>query len=200
MNHFVYINDCINKCNHGCNSSETSRAPFSATSLAPSCASLWRLLTAPSNVHVPSGSSLDYTVKWIINCSIKCIFFFTFLCIFKCCRNWNLRCAQVQYRMPPKVHLFIESFCAVLYLKKCTTMRIFKWNSVVTSSVPLISTLNAPSCPSLYKSQSTPLVVPSDKLSVASSIALTNAPLSAPWIARSNTSFLSLSCASSMAL
>ena len=45
----------------------------------------------------------------------------------------------------------------------------------------------------LYRSQGTPLGVPPDKPSVASSVALTNAPSSAKWSATSNTYFLSTS-------
>ena len=97
-----------------------------------------------------------------------------------------------------QVHLFIESFCALLCPNNGTTMCIFKCNSIVTSSALLISTSNAPSCTSLYRSQITPLGVPSDESSVASSIALTSAPLSASSSALSNASFLSSSYASSV--
>ena len=86
----------------------------------------------------------------------------------------------MQYRVPPQIHLVIESLFALLCPKKCITMRILKCNSIFTSSAPLISTSNAPSCASLYRSQGTPLGVPSDLPSVASSTALTNAPSSAP--------------------
>ena len=61
---------------------------------------------------------------------VKCMIFFTIFCIFKCSLKWNLRCAQEQHRVPPKVHLFIkvhffiESFCALLCPDMCTTMRI----------------------------------------------------------------------------
>ena len=106
----------------------------------------------------------------------------------------------MQHRLPPPVYLFIELFCALLCPNKCTTMRIFKCNSFVTSSVPLISTSNAPSCGSLYRSRSAPLGVPSDEPAGASSISLTNATSSAPPSATSNASFLSPSYASSMAL
>ena len=82
--------------------------------------------------------------------------------------------------MPAQVHLFIESFFALLSLNKCTIMPILKCNSVVTSSAPLISTSNAPFCAYLYRSQSTSIGVPPDEPSVVSSIALTNAPSSAP--------------------
>ena len=119
---------------------------------------------------------------------------------FKCSLKWNLWCAQVQHRVPPQVYLFIESFCALLCPGNCTTMHIFKCNSIVTSSAPLISTSNAPSCASVYRSQGTTLGVPSEEPLVVSSIALTNAPSSAPSSATSNASFLSLSYASSMAL
>ena len=131
---------------------------------------------------------------------VKCIIFFTTLCIFKCSLKWNLRCFQVQHREPPQVHLFIESFCALLCPDKCTTMRIFKCNSTFTSSAPLISTSNAPSCTSVYRSQGTTLVLSSNEPSADSSTALTNAPSSAPSIATSNASFLSLSYALSMVL
>ena len=130
---------------------------------------------------------------------VKCMLFFTIFCIFKCSLKWNLRCAQEQHRVPPKVHLFFESFCAILCPDMCITMRIFKCNSIFTSSAPLISTSNAPSCSSGYRSQGTTLGVPSDESSAASSIALTNAPSSAPWSVTSNASFLS-PYASSMAL
>ena len=146
--------------------------------------------------------------KWILRCYIKCtlrctpqvhsqvdnqfgvicIYFFTFFCIF------------VQHRVPPQVHFFIESFCALLYPNKCTTIRIFKGNSIVTLRVALISTSNAPFCASLYRSQSTPLGVRSDKPSMASSVALTNAPQGASSSATSNASVLSPSYSSSMVL
>ena len=109
-------------------------------------------------------------------------------------------CSQVQYRVLPQVHLFIESLLTLVCPNKCTIMRIFKRNSIVTSIAPLISTANAPSCTFLYRSQSTPLGVSSDKPSVASSVALTNAPSSAPSSAMSNAPFLSPSYVSSMAL
>ena len=131
---------------------------------------------------------------------VKCMIFFTIFCIFKCSLKWNLRCAQEQHRVPPNVHLFIESFCALRCPDMCTTMHIFKWNSIFTSSAPLISTSNAPSCVSVYRSQGTTLGVPSDEPSVASSITLTNATSSAPSSATSNASFLSPSYAYSMAL
>ena len=79
-------------------------------------------------------------------------------------------------------------------------MRNFKCNSIATSSAPLISTLKAPSCASIYRSQGTTLGVPSDEPSVASSIALTNSPSSASSSATSNASFLSLSYSSTMVL
>ena len=101
---------------------------------------------------------------------VKCIIFVTILCIFKCSLKWNLRCAEVQHREPRQIKLFIESFCALLCPEKCTTMCIFKCNSVFTSSAPLISTSNAPSCVSVYRSQGTTLGVPSDEPSVASPI------------------------------
>ena len=131
---------------------------------------------------------------------INCIFFFTSLYIFKCSLKRNLKCAQVQHRVSLQVRLFIRSFCRLLCCKKCANLRIFKSNSIVTSSAHLISTSNAPSCASLYRSQSTPLYVPSDELSVTSSIALTNATLGAPSSAMSNESNLSLSNTSSVAL
>ena len=131
---------------------------------------------------------------------VKCTIFFTIFCIFKCSLKWNLRCSQEQHRVSPQVHLFIESFCALLCPDMCTTIRIFKCNSIVTSSAPLISTSNAPSCTSVYRSQGTALGLSSDEPSVASSIALTKAPSSTPSSATSNASFLSLSYASSMVL
>ena len=122
---------------------------------------------------------------------IKCIFLFTFLGIFKCCLKWNLSCTPVQHRVPSQVQLFIESFCAFLCPKKCTRMRMFKCNSIVTSSAPLISNSNAISCTSLYRSQSTPLGGPSDEPSVGSSVALTNAPSNAflKWTLRSTVKY-----------
>ena len=135
---------------------------------------------------------------------VKCMIFFTIFCIFKCSLKWNLRCTQEQHRVPRKVHVFIESFCALLCPDMRTIMRIFKCNSIVTSSAPLTLTSNAPSCAPVYTYQSATLGatlgVPSNEPSVASSIALTNAPSSAPSSATSNASFLSLSYASSMAL
>ena len=77
-------------------------------------------------------------------------------------------CSQEQHRVLPQVHLSIESFCALMCPNKCTTTHIFKCNS------------NAPCFASSNRPQSTPLGVLSDKLSVASSIVLTNAHLSAP--------------------
>ena len=82
---------------------------------------------------------------------------------------------------------------------------IFKGVSVVQNclrheSAPLISPPNAPCRASLYRPQGTPLGVSSDESSVASSIALTNIPSSAPSITMSNASFLSLSYALSVAL
>ena len=126
--------------------------------------------------------------------------FFTVFCIFKCSLKWNLRCAQEQHRVPPKVHLFIESFYALLCPDMCTTMLIFKCNSIVTSSAPFIPTSNTPSCASVYRSQGTTLDVPSDEPSVVSSIALKNAHSRAPSSVTLNASFLSLSYASSMVL
>ena len=146
--------------------------------------------------------------KWIIRCTIKCtlrctpllhcqvdyqlgvkcIFFFTFLCICKCSLKWNLMCAQVQHKVLPQIHYLIESFCALLCPDKCTTMGIFMCNSIVTSSASLILIANPLSCASLFRSQGTPLGVPSDEPSVASSIALTNAPSSTT----SNASLLAL--------
>ena len=70
---------------------------------------------------------------------------------------------------------FSESFCAPLHTSKCIIIS----NSIATSSARLISTSNdpswnAPSCASLYRSQSTPLDVPSDEPLVVSSNALPN--------------------------
>ena len=64
------------------------------------------------------------TIKYTLRCTpwlhwqvdyqvgIKYIFFFTILCIFKCSLKWDL--TQVQHRVPPQVHYFIESLCAHL--------------------------------------------------------------------------------------
>ena len=131
---------------------------------------------------------------------VKCIIFFAILGMFICSLKWKLRCAQVEHRVHPQVHLFVESFCALLCPDKRTTMRIFKCNSFVTSSAPLISTSNAPFCASDYRSQGTTIGVTSGEPSVASSIALTNTPSSTPSSATSNASFFSLSYASSMVL
>ena len=73
---------------------------------------------------------------------------------------------------------------------------MFKWNSIVTSSLPLILISNAPSCASLYR----PLRTPLDMSSKEPSIALTNATSSAPSSAMPNVSFLSPSYGSSMDL
>ena len=86
----------------------------------------------------------------------------------------------MQHSETPQVHFFIESFCALLCPEKCTTMRIFKCNSTLTSSALLILTSNAPSCASVYRSQSTTLGVLSNDPSVESSIAPTNASSSGP--------------------
>ena len=136
-------------------------------------------------IALSSGSSTRY------------LFLYNFV---HCSQKWNLRGTQVQHRVTPHIHLFIESFCALLSPDKCITMRIFKCNSIGTSIAPLISTFNVPFCASLYRSQNTPLSIPWDEPTVASSIALTNAPSSATWSAMSNGSFLSTSYASFMAL
>ena len=145
MSHFVHI--CaliINNRNRRWNSSATASTPVSATSHALFCTFLERSLSA----------SLDSTVKWIINWSLKCIFFFIFLHTFMCTLKWNFRCAlKFNSQVLPQVHLFIELFCALLCPSKCTTMRIFKCNSIVASSAPLISTLNTPFYESLCRSQ-----------------------------------------------
>ena len=61
-------------------------------------------------------------------------------------------CSQVQHKVPPQVHIFIESFCALLYTNKSTTMYMLKCNSIVTSSAALILTSNTPSVAFLYRS------------------------------------------------
>ena len=61
-------------------------------------------------------------------------------------------CSQVQQKAPPKVHIFIESFCALLYTNKSTTMYMLKCNSIVTSGAALILTSNTPSLAFLYRS------------------------------------------------
>ena len=52
--------------------------------------------------------------------------------------------------------------------------------STVISNAPLISISNALSCATLYRSQGTPLGVPSDKPLAMPSIALKNASSSVP--------------------
>ena len=71
----MWVNNCIKKSNHKRYSSATSNALFSATSHAPS-RSLSAFLDLPLNVH--SGAPLDCIVKWIIKCSVKCMYFFSF--------------------------------------------------------------------------------------------------------------------------
>ena len=77
--------------------------------------------------------------------------------------------------MPAQVQLFIELLCALLCTNNYTAMCIFRCNSIVPLSAPFISIANSPSCASLYRSQNTPLNVPSDEPLVTSSIALTSA-------------------------
>ena len=86
----------------------------------------------------------------------------------------------MQHRVSPQVCLFIESFCTLKCLNKCTIIRIFKCNSFFTSITPLISTWNWPSWSSLNKSQSRPLGVLSDAPSIEFSISITIVPSSAP--------------------
>ena len=52
----------------------------------------------------------------------------------------------VQHRVAPHVHVFIDSFSARLCPNKCTTMHIFKCNSIVILRSPLILTSNASLC------------------------------------------------------
>ena len=83
------------------------------------------------------------------------IFFFTFLCIFKCSLNWSLNCAfKCNINSPLKLTFLLNRLVhALLCINKYTTMCIFKWNSIVTSNTHLVSISNAPSCASLYRSQ-----------------------------------------------
>ena len=204
MKHFVHIRTLI---------IASKKATSGATQVQPQVHHL-----VQPHIHLlcifmeTAKCTLRCTIKCTLRCTpslhcrvdyqlgVKCMIFFTIFCILKCSLKWNLRFSQEQHRVPPQVHLFIESFCALLCPDMCTTMRIFKCNSIVTSSAPLISTSNAPSCASVYRSQGTALGVSSDEPSVASSIALTNAPSSTPSSATSNASFLSLSYESSMVL
>ena len=120
---------------------------------------------------------------------------FTYLWIFKCPIKWNLRGAlkfniECLFMFTFLLNSFLHSFTP-LRSNKCTIMQIFKYNSIVTPSSTFISTWNTPSCASLYRSQGTPLGVPSDEPLVASTIALTNEVSSAPSSATSNESFFS---------
>ena len=87
---------------------------------------------------------------------------------------------QVQHKVTPQVHLLLNSFVNS-HTSKCTTMCIFKCNSIVTSSAPLISTSN--------------VGIPSDEPSRAPSTALTCSYLSKT----SSASSFSLYCASLIA-
>ena len=121
------------------------------------------------------------------------------LCIFKCSLKWNFRCAlkcNIEWHLNFTFLLnrFVHSW-TITSAPPCA----FKCNSIVLSSAPLTLTSNAPSGAALYRSQSIPLGVSSDELSVASPIPLTNPTSSAPSSAMSNVFFLSPSYASSMA-
>ena len=64
----------------------------------------------PSNV--PSDTILDYTVKWVINYSIKSIFFYIFL-RFKCSLEWNrmsvLKCSiECLHKFTFSLNLFVH--------------------------------------------------------------------------------------------
>ena len=72
------------------------------------------------------------TFKWAINCNVKCIFFFTFLCNFNCSVKW--RCTFKWNKMPPQV----QNLCAI-------------------SSEPLSATSNTLSHVSLFRSRNAPL-------------------------------------------
>ena len=126
---------------------------------------------------------LFHHILWIFKCSLK----WNFRCALKCNIEWHLNFTFLLNRLVHSWTITSAPSCA------------FKCNSIVPWSAPLISTSNAPSCASIYRSQSTPLGVPSDELSVASPIPLTNAPSSAPSSAMPIVFFLSPSYASSMA-
>ena len=68
------------------------------------------------------------------------LFLSIFLQLFVFFKVKSLVHLQVQQRVTPQVHL--ELFCELFCTNKSTTMCLFKCNSVVTSIVPLISTLN----------------------------------------------------------
>ena len=76
--------------------------------------------------------TLDYIVKWTINCNVKCIFFFTFFCNVFCFLKWDLRCT-----FKCNIECLLKfNFCWIvlwtLFVNKSTTMCIFKCNSVAT--------------------------------------------------------------------
>ena len=87
---------------------------------------------------------------------------------------------QGQHKVAPQVHLLLNSFVNS-HTNKCTTMCIFKCNTIITSRAPLISTSN--------------VGIPSDEPSKAPSTALTCSYLSKTPSATS----LSLYCASLIA-
>ena len=124
--------------------------------------------------------TLDCNVKWNINWNVKCIFFFAFVCNFYCFLKWNLRSTfKCNIECLRKITFYWNVLYTPLYYRVHHHVH-FTCNSVVTLSTPLISTSNAPSCASLYRSWSTPLHVLSDEQSVVSAIALTDAPSSSP--------------------
>ena len=89
-------------------------------------------------------------------CQMHLFFFSHFVCIFLSFLKSNLRSTfecNIECLLSLNCLPFVELFCELFYTNKCTTMHICKFNSIVTSSAPLISTSNAPSCASLHRCQ-----------------------------------------------
>ena len=76
---------------------------------APSCESLLKLLSASFGAlsSVSSGATFDCFVKWIINCSIKFIFSFTFWELFA-----TLLCSSIQI-------IDCTLKCSMIYINTC---------------------------------------------------------------------------------
>ena len=156
---------------------------------------------------------LKCTIKYTLGCTPwlhcqmehqlqrKMHLFLQFLCIFKCFVKWNRRCAlKFNIGFPLKLTFWLNHFLLSCALTSAPPMHLqmqlnfyLKWT--------LISTSNAPSCTSLYRSGSAQsLSVPSDDPLVAYSIPQRNAPSSAPSGATLKAFCLSTSCTSSMVL
>ena len=133
MNHFVDICALIIASTNaitGATQVQYQVHPFSATSHTAFCAFLWRSISASlgaSSTNVQSGAPLDCTVKWILKCHVKCIFFFKCVWISKCSLKWNVRCAlkciiecTLKFIFSLNVHHYVYLYVELSGYLKCT--------------------------------------------------------------------------------